>query len=203
MLVKDMFLKKIKLTNLFFFFLIFLHCENVFADQVKKGVIKHINSLNNFSANFIQSNDSGVDIEEGIIFIGEKRIKVQYNTPSKVTIILDKRRSMYFNRDLQEVEYFNTKKSEASIFFEILKNKNFLNNVEITNEQNNVIIKKTYSFDENVYLAELFFEQSPYLLRKIKVSVNETFYTISFFNHSYNQDFRKKFFSLANPLIIN
>ena len=27
--------------------------------------------------------------------------------------------------------------------------------------------------------------------------------TISFFNHSYNQDFRKKFFSLVNPLIIN
>ena len=203
MLAKDTFLKKIKLTNLLFFFFIFFHFENIFADQVKAGVIKHINSLNNFSANFIQSNDSGINIEEGVIFIGEKRIKVQYNSPSKVTIVLDKRRSMYFNRDLQEVEYFNTKKSEASIFFEILKNKNFLNNTKITIDQKNVVIKKTYSFDKNVYLAELFFEQNPYLLRKIKVSFNETFYTISFFNHSYNQEFRKKFFSLVNPLIIN
>ena len=154
MLAKDTFLKKIELTNLFFFFCIFLHFEIVFAGQVKEGVIKHINSLNNFSANFIQSNDNGISIEEGVIFIGEKRIKVQYNSPSNVTIILDERKSMYFNRDLQEVEYFKTKKSEASIFFEILKNKKFLNNAEITNEQNNVVIKKTYSFDENIYFIK-------------------------------------------------
>ena len=66
-----------------------------------------------------------------------------------------------------------------------------------------IIVKKKYEFNEIIYLAELIFEQNPYLLRKIKVSFNETNYTISFFNHSFNQDFRKNFFSLVDPLIIN
>ncbi len=201
MLEKDTFLRKIKLRNLLFFFFVFISFKISFADEIKKGVVEHINKLNNFSAKFIQSNENG--IEEGVIFIGKKRIKVEYNFPSKVTIVLDKKRSMYFNRDLQEVEYFSTKKSEANIFFQILKDKNFLDNAKINNQNNNVVIKKKYSFDENVYLAELIFEQNPYLLRKIKVSFNETNYIISFFNHSYNQDFRKNFFSLVNPLIIN
>tara|TARA_Y100001960_G_scaffold40094_1_gene38955 strand:- start:629 stop:961 length:333 start_codon:yes stop_codon:yes gene_type:complete len=110
---------------------------------------------------------------------------------------------MYFNKDLQEVEYFNTRKSEANIFFQILKNKNFLDDAEIKDGKKNIIVKKKYRFDEIIYLAELIFEQNPYLLRKIKVSFNENYYTISFFNHSFNQDFRKNFFSLVDPLIIN
>jgi Outer membrane lipoprotein-sorting protein len=201
MLEKDTFLKKIRLKNLFFFLFFFLNFESSLANEIKGNLIKHIDSLNNFSAKFIQSNDSG--IEEGVIYIGEKRIKVEYSFPSKVTIILDKRRSMYFNRDLQEVEYFNTKKSEANIFFQILKDNSFLDNAEISNKKKNVFIKKKYAFEDSVYLAELIFEQNPYILRKIKISFNETYYTISFFDHSYNQDFRKNFFSLANPLILN
>ena len=201
MLEKDTYLKKIKFKNLFFFLFIFLYFNTGFGEEVKKNIINHINSLNNFSAKFIQSNDLG--IEEGVIFIGKNRIKVEYKFPSKVTIIMDERKSMYFNKDLQEVEYFNTKKSEANIFFQILKNKNFLDNADIKDGKKNIVVKKKYKFDEIIYIAELIFEQNPYLLRKIKVSFNETNYTISFFNHSFNQDFRKNFFSLADPLIIN
>ena len=201
MLEKDTYLKKIKFKNLFFFLFIFLYFNTGFGEEVKKNIINHINSLNNFSAKFIQSNDLG--IEEGVIFIGKNRIKVEYKFPSKVTIIMDERKSMYFNKDLQEVEYFNTKKSEANIFFQILKNKNFLDNADIKDGKKNIVVKKKYKFDEIIYIAELIFEQNPYLLRKIKVSFNETYYTISFFNHSFNQDFRKNFFSLADPLIIN
>ena len=201
MLEKDTYSKKIKFKNLFFFLFIFFNFKNALGEEVKKNIVDHINSLNNFSAKFIQSNESG--IEEGIIYIGENRIKVEYKLPSKVTIIMDERKSMYFNKDLQEVEYFNTKKSEANIFFQILKNKNFLDDAKIKDGQKNIIVKKKYEFNEIIYLAELIFEQNPYLLRKIKVSFNETNYTISFFNHSFNQDFRKNFFSLVDPLIIN
>ena len=201
MLEKDTYSKKIKFKNLFFFLFIFFNFKNALGEEVKKNIVDHINSLNNFSAKFIQSNESG--IEEGIIYIGENRIKVEYKLPSRVTIIMDERKSMYFNKDLQEVEYFNTKKSEANIFFQILKNKNFLDDAEIKDGKKNIIVKKKYRFDEIIYLAELIFEQNPYLLRKIKVSFNENYYTISFFNHSFNQDFRKNFFSLVDPLIIN
>ena len=201
MLEKDTYSKKIKFKNLFFFLFIFFNFKNALGEEVKKNIVDHINSLTNFSAKFIQSNESG--IEEGIIYIGENRIKVEYKLPSKVTIIMDERKSMYFNKDLQEVEYFNTKKSEANIFFQILKNKNFLDDAEIKDGKKNIIVKKKYKFDEIIYFAELIFEQNPYLLRKIKVSFNENYYTISFFNHSFNQDFRKNFFSLVDPLIIN
>ena len=168
MLEKDTYLKKIKFKNLFFFLFIFLYFNTGFGEEVKKNIINHINSLNNFSAKFIQSNDLG--IEEGVIFIGKNRIKVEYKFPSKVTIIMDERKSMYFNKDLQEVEYFNTKKSEANIFFQILKNKNFLDNADIKDGKKNIVVKKKYKFDEIIYIAELIFEQNPYLLRKIKVS---------------------------------
>ena len=201
MLGKDTYSKKIKFKNLFFFLFIFLNFKTALGEEIKKNIIDHINSLNNFSAKFIQSNESS--IEEGTIYIGEKRIKVEYKLPSRVTIIMDERKSMYFNKDLQEVEYFNTKKSEANIFFQILKNKNFLGDAEIKDDKKNIIVKKKYKFDQIIYLAELIFEQNPYLLRKIKVSFNENYYTISFFNHSFNQDFRKNFFSLVDPLIIN
>ena len=201
MLGKDTYSKKIKFKNLFFFLFIFLYFKTALGEEIKKNLIDHINSLNNFSAKFIQSNESS--IEEGIIYIGENRIKVEYKLPSRVTIIMDERKSMYFNKDLQEVEYFNTRKSEANIFFQILKNKNFLDDAEIKDGKKNIIVKKKYRFDEIIYLAELIFEQNPYLLRKIKVSFNENYYTISFFNHSFNQDFRKNFFSLVDPLIIN
>ena len=201
MLEKDTYSKKIKFKNLFFFLFIFLYFKTALGEEIKKNLIDHINSLNNFSAKFIQSNESS--IEEGTIYIGEKRIKVEYKLPSRVTIIMDERKSMYFNKDLQEVEYFNTRKSEANIFFQILKNKNFLGDAEIKDDKKNIIVKKKYRFDEIIYLAELIFEQNPYLLRKIKVSFNENYYTISFFNHSFNQDFRKNFFSLVDPLIIN
>ena len=201
MLEKDTYSKKIKFKNLFFFLFIFLYFKTALGEEIKKNLIDHINSLNNFSAKFIQSNESS--IEEGTIYIGEKRIKVEYKLPSRVTIIMDERKSMYFNKDLQEVEYFNTRKSEANIFFQILKNKNFLGDAEIKDDKKNIIVKKKYKFDQIIYLAELIFEQNPYLLRKIKVSFNENYYTISFFNHSFNQDFRKNFFSLVDPLIIN
>ena len=201
MLAKEAFLKKIKFKSLLFLILFFFYFENVLANNIKENIIEHINNLNNFSAKFIQSNNS--QIEEGVIYIGDKRIKVEYSVPSKVTIILDEKKSMYFNKDLQEVEYFNTKKSEANIFFQILKNKNFLDNADIEYQNYNIIFSKKYIVDQNLYFAELIFEQNPYLLRKIKVNFDETNYTISFFNHSYNHDFRKNFFSLVNPLIIN
>jgi len=201
MLAKDTFSKKNKRKKFFFFFLIFIYTNAVFSANLKEDIINYTNSLNNFSAKFIQSNES--EIEEGIIFIGEKRVKVEYTSPSKIIIVLDRKKSMYFNKDLDEIEYFNTKKSEASVFFEILKNQNFLENAEIENNKNQIVVKKEYKLDKILYFVELIFEQNPYLLRKIKLKHNDIFYTISFFNHNYNENFSRNFFSLAPSLIKN
>ena len=201
MLAKDTFSKKNKRKKFFFFFLIFFYTNAVFSANLKEDIINYTNSLNNFSAKFIQSNES--EIEEGIIFIGEKRVKVEYTSPSKIIIVLDRKKSMYFNKDLDEIEYFNTKKSEASVFFEILKNQDFLENTEIENNKNQIVVKKQYKLDKILYFVELIFEENPYLLRKIKLKHNDIFYTISFFNHNYNENFSRNFFSLAPSLIKN
>ncbi|PPR50520.1 MAG: hypothetical protein CFH15_00363 [Alphaproteobacteria bacterium MarineAlpha5_Bin5] len=201
MLAKDTFSKKNKRKKFFFFFLIFIYTNAVFSANLKEDIINYTNSLNNFSAKFIQSNES--EIVEGVIFIGEKRIKVEYTSPSKIIIILDRKKSMYFNKDLDEIEYFNTKKSEASVFFEILKNQDFLENAKIENNKNQIVVKKKYKLDKILYFVELIFEQSPYLLRKIKLKHNDIFYTISFFNHNYNENFSRNFFSLAPSIVKN
>ena len=52
-------------------------------------------------------------------------------------------------------------------------------------------------------ILNIFFEKSPYLLRKIKLDYGGKQYTITFINHQYNVTFRDNFFSMVNPLIIN
>ena len=54
-----------------------------------------------------------------------KRIKIQYNKPSNIIFILKNDKAMYFNVDLQEVEYFNTKNSIADIFFDVFYDEEF------------------------------------------------------------------------------
>ena len=67
----------------------------------------------------------------------------------------------------------------------------------------NTLRKKQYKLDKILYFVELIFEENPYLLRKIKLKHNDIFYTISFFNHNYNENFSRNFFSLAPSLIKN
>ena len=198
---KDKFLKKDNFYVCLIFVLFFSISFQAYSEESKSKIIDYTKNLANFSAKFIQSN--GKTIEEGVLYIGETRVRIDYLKPSKISITMDKDKAMYINYDLDEVQYFNPEKSEASIFFEILKNEEFFADSNISTKDNNFLVKKKYSTNNINYNANLIFENKPFVLRKINLEYDGAYYSINFFNHNFNESFDKKFFSLANPFLKN
>ena len=197
MQAKDMFLKKIK----FIYFLIFfINTVNfaVYAEETKTQFIKnYLNDLRYFSASFIQNDNQ--TISEGKIFIGKNRIRVEYSLPTKILIILDKNKAMYYNYELDEDEFFNPKDTSAWFFYDIFNNPDFFDNVKLTEINNNIILEKIGSSEVGSFEIKVFFEYNPLILRMVKLNLDSEYLELSFFNHKYNETFNKRFFKLINP----
>ena len=198
-----MFSKNEKYLN-FFYVIIFL----IFSYKVegntdfKLKILNHLNLLENFSASFIQ-NDSET-LSEGRVYIGTERVRAEYLYPSKILIVLDKDKAMYYNYELEEDEFFNPKNTNAWFFYDIFRNPNFFENSKITLKNEEVLLKKKGVDDEGTkYLINIYFENNPVILRKIEVVINDEFIQMSIFNHDYNMDFDKNFFKLINPKLLN
>ena len=86
--------------------------------------MNYLNELENFSASFIQTD--GENLSEGKVYIGEKRIRAEYYSPTKILIILDKDRAMYYNYELEEDEFFNPKIQMLGSFMMFLETLYFL-----------------------------------------------------------------------------
>ena len=184
------------------YFLIFFFTQNLFANNNTDDFIKEVNlyfnSLNEFSASFIQQNENS--LQEGYLYKNSKRIKVDYISPSRITIILDKNKAMFFNHDLNEVEYFNPQKTIAKIIFDIFNN-------DFVEKYDKYIIEKNYSKlyitleeDDFLYLIEIIFETRPLQLRLVNVDNGEEKFSFGLKDHNFNNVFEKNFFSMANPL---
>ena len=157
--------------------------------------------INNFTSNFIQSDSDG--IQEGIIYLSNKvkRIKIHYTEPSNIVFILKNNKAMYYNVDLEEVEYFNTKNSIADIFFKVFYNKEFFYNSAIIEKKNTIEIKKTIIVNEEEREILIFFEKNPLIIKQIKIKEGEGYRVMTFINPNFNTSFRENFFSIANPLL--
>ena len=203
MLVKDKFLKKDKLIFFLKIILLTFLTKLLFANTADKKdiLINYVQNIKNFSANFIQSD--GQSIEEGVIYIGKDRIRVDYFNPSKITIVMDQDKAMYVNYDLEEVQYFDPQDSAAGVFINIFKNNFFLESVSIDIKNKNIFLKKEGKIDNDKFTLLILFEKNPDILRKIKLEYNNTYNSVMLSNHNFNAIFEKKFFTLANPLIIN
>ena len=118
MRAKDKFLEKI---NLLIFSLSLCVSHSLYAENIYKKVLNYNNELKNSVANFIQTNDNY--IQEGEIFFGGSRIKIDYLKPEKITVILSEKKGVYINHELEESEFFITKKSYIKIFFDIFQKK--------------------------------------------------------------------------------
>ena len=203
MRVKDMFLKNEKyLLNftIIIFFLIFF--KNIFAADDKIKVVNYLNSLRNFSASFIQND--GLGLSEGKVYIGEKRVRADYLSPTKILIILDDDKAMYYNYDLEEDDFFNPKNTNAWFFYDIFRNPFFFEDSLLELENNELILKKT-GIDSNKqnFVIKVFFEKNPLVLRAVEVFVNNEFLRLSIYNHNYNEDFDDDLFKLINPKFLN
>ena len=202
MLVEEMLLKKIKLIKFIVFFLIIFLFKQTLGSEIKKReIIQYLENLKFFSSSFIQQND--LSIEEGELFIGEKRIRVEYSNPSKILIILDENKAMYYNYDLDEDQFFNPKDTSAWFFFEIFKNPNFFLKSEIQTKEKNTLIVNKGSFDDENYELIIYFEENPMVLRKIKLKIGDANILLSIFNHRFEEEFESNFFKLINPKIFN
>ena len=203
MLVKDKFLKKDKLIFFLKIILLTFLTKLLFANTTDKKdiLINYVQNINNFSANFIQSD--GQSIEEGMVYIGKDRIRIDYFNPSKITIVMDQDKAMYVNYDLGEVQYFNPQDSAAGVFINIFKNNFFLDGVSIDIKNENILLKKEGEIDNSKFTLLILFEKNPNILRKIKLEYNDIYNSLMLSNHNFNAVFDKKFFTLANPFIIN
>ena len=194
MQVKDKFFEKTKLIILILFFSQHLNAEN-FYDKI----FNYNNELKNSSANFIQTNVN--HIQEGVIFFGDGRIKINYNKPEKLTIILSDKKGVYINHELQESEFFVTKKSYIKNFFDIIHNKNHLKKKSIEEVFDQIVISEEADLDNAFYTIRLIYENDPIKLRRLEIISSEEKIQMGFFNHNKENVFDKKFFSMIDPYL--
>ena len=199
MLVKGRYLKKFN--KFFFLSLVFLVSKTIVADSTKIELLNYNKSLDNSSALFIQSD--GKTIQEGIIYVGHKRIKIDYTAPQKITIVISENKGMYVNHELMEAQYFNTNKSYVRIFFQILTGEDFFNASDVKTFKESIVIKNKFKIDDNSYVVEVIYEDDPIKIRKLQILENKTSFEIGFFNHNNIKEFKKSFFSLINPYTAN
>ena len=199
-----MFLKNDK-KLLYFFILIFLFLFSLKAHSNtndKANVLNYLNSLKYFSASFLQND--GDELIEGKVYIGKKRVRAEYFSPTKILIILDEDKAMYYNYDLEEDEFFNPKNTNAWFFYDIFRNPNFFHDSSIETKSNELILEKqAYENNEKKFLIRIFFEKKPLILRGVEVLTNGEKLKLSIYNHSYNEEFDKDFFKLINPKFLN
>ena len=168
----------------------------------KDGAMIYLNDFSKqkeFSATFLQSNDGA--IEEGLLHIQNQRLRIEYTSPKKILIILAEDKAMYFNKDLEELEYFNPQKNQAKIFFDIFFKKNYFENSSFSEKE------KVIELDKKIYLEggefielKIIFEKKPTLIRKIEIKNNNEVTTYNISDHNFHPSFDKKMFSMANPL---
>tara|TARA_X000000950_G_C13715260_1_gene577893 strand:- start:301 stop:897 length:597 start_codon:yes stop_codon:yes gene_type:complete len=170
--------------------------------NIKIKILDYLNSLQYFSASFIQNDNE--TLSEGKVYIGEKRVRAEYLSPSKILIVLDEDKAMYYNYELEEDEFFNPKNTNAWFFYDIFRNPYFFEDSKIILKDKEIILKKSgFDSQETKYLINVYFENSPVILRKIEVFINDVFLQIAIFDHNYNEDFDKNFFKLISPKLLN
>jgi len=194
MQVKDKFFEKTKLIILILFF-----SQNLNAENFYDKIFNYNNDLKNSSANFIQTNVN--HIQEGVIFFGDKRIKINYNNPEKLTIILSDKKGVYINHELQESEFFVTKKSYVKNFFDIIQNKNHLSKTSIEEVFDQIVISEETYLENTFYTIRLVYEDDPIKLRRLEIISSEEKIQMGFFNHNKENVFDKNFFSMIDPYL--
>ena len=203
MQAKDMFLKNENYLFSFFIIVFLLFPHDVFSDEKDRTkVFDYLNSLKNFSASFLQND--GASLSEGKVYIGEKRVRADYSSPTNILIILDKNKAMYYNYELEEDEFFDPKNTNAWFFYDIFMNPLFFEDglIKIKNNQLTIVKKGVYD-EEQIYDIKLYFENDPLVLRNIEVIINDDQLKLSIFNHNYNEEYDKDFFKLINPKLLN
>ena len=203
MQVKEMFLKKISniflsIVFLFFFLLSGQSKSNQNEDLIKK-LSDYLLNTKEISSGFIQINDDF--LQEGNFYLKNNRLRIEYKQPNNIIIVVKNSNAMYYNVDLEEVQYFNPKNTVAKLFFNLFYDNNFLDNAKYNFQNNSFSLKKIYEIDGDKNSIEIYFEKSPLKLRKIELNSINGRILFGITDLNYNPNLDDKLFSLANPLL--
>jgi hypothetical protein len=191
---KDRFLEK---TSYLIFLICIFFSQSLIAETTISKIINYNATLVNSSALFIQND--GIEIQEGEIYFGLDRIKMNYKYPQNLTLILSERKGVYINHNLKESQYFNTNKSFIKFFFKLLKGSEFAKKPEI--EDGFIKINDSFVLEDNYYQITILYENKPIKIRKIIILEENNNLEISFFDHNSLEFFDKKFFSMVDPYL--
>ena len=177
--------------------LFFLIAEIGLSKETKKEVVQEIlnesSKKTEFSATFLQSN--GQTIEEGLLGIKNNRLRIEYISPSKIIIILAEDKAMYYNKDLEELEYFNPQKTQAKIFFDIFFEENFFEDSVYSEKEKVLEIKKSISLKDGENIKE-FKKSNAYVAHWNRL----LFESVQFFGETMNDN--QRFYTGMNDLIV-
>ena len=193
MLENDRFLEKIS----YLIFLIFIFSKVLVAETTITKILNYNASLINSSALFIQND--GLEIQEGKIYFGFNRIKIDYKYPQNLTLILSEKKGVYINHNLKESEYFNTNKSFIKFFFKLLKGNEFAEKPKA--EKNFIKINDSFVLNDIIYQITILYENNPIKIRKVMILEDNQNLEISLFDHNSLNFFDKKFFSMVDPYL--
>lgn len=196
MQVKDKYLEKI---NFLIIVLILCFSQKLFAENIYEKVFDYNDNLKNSAANFIQTNTN--DIQEGLIFFGDKRIKITYTKPKKITIILSDKKGVYIDHELKETNFFATKNSYVKFFFNVFYNKKYLESLNVAESYHQIEISENIKLDNILHNIKLIYENEPINLRRLEITSNNEKTQMGFFNYRKKQNFKKKFFSMIDPYL--
>ena len=194
MLEKDKFLEK---TSYLIFIICIFFSKVLVAESIISKIQNYNAGLNNSSALFIQND--GIEIQEGKIYFGSERIKINYEDPEKLTLILSEKKGVYINHTLEESQYFNTNKSFIKFFFKLLKGNEFLEKPKV--EEGFITINDSFFLEDKYYQITVLYELKPIKIRKIIILENNQNLEISFFDHNNLIFFEKNFFSMIDPYL--
>ena len=176
----------------------FLFVNQALAES-KSKIIDYIFSFDSFSSKFIQTDQES--LSEGRLYLKDKRLKVEYLEPSLIELIISKNKAMYFNKELEEVEYFNPNKTIAKIFYDVFYNKTFFKKEKFSNENTFLVLSKEITIEQINYSIKILFENKPIVIRKVIIESDDSKIDFGIMDIDYNAFFEKKFFSMTHPLI--
>ena len=195
MRVKDRFLKKQNNIFLFaIFFCLAVFSNNSNSNEIAFKIENYIKKLDFFSSKFIQSN--GMSLEEGDIFINNKKIRLDYFKPHR-TLIISKKKGVYINHELKEESFFSNESNIVHLFYDIFLDNNFYLSMKQKEVNGGVIFEKDLDIDSVKSNIKILFENNPLLLRKIIISNESEKITVSFSGHKYNNTFDDNLFSFV------
>ena len=194
MLEKDKFLEK---TSYLIFLFLFFFSQILVAETTISKILNYNSNLINSSALFIQSD--GIEIQEGEIYFGSNRIKIDYKYPQNLTLILSEKKGVYINHSLRDSQYFNTNKSFVKFFFKLLKGSEFAEQPKV--EGGFIKINDSFILDNVFYQITILYENKPIKIRKIIILEDNQNLEISFSDHNSLEFFDKKFFSMIDPYL--